>query len=159
MNCFHRTAMQVAVEKSQAYLNLTLSWFAPDDSQKTVQMGHLNPGFVVWWEELLPTLHWVMGLQANCFHLPESAQAWTKEKGRDWESCMGEASRNTCRHVMMLCGSRGEFFLSPCGLSGSQEPHFVQVPLLSLWFAHFGYQHDGQKVMKAVTLVTEHCYC
>lgn len=68
---------------------------------------------------------------------------------------MGEASRNTCRHVIMLCGSRGEFFLSPCGLSGSQEPHFVQVPLLSLWFAHFGYQHDGQKVMKAVTLATE----
>lgn len=46
MNCFHRAAMQVAVEKSQAYPNLTLSWFAPDDS-------HPNPGFVVWWEELL----------------------------------------------------------------------------------------------------------
>lgn len=45
--------MQVAVEKSQAYPNLTLSWFAPDDSQKMVQKGHPNPGFVVWWGELL----------------------------------------------------------------------------------------------------------
>ena len=56
---------------------------------------------------------------------------------------------------MMLCGSRGEFFLSPCGLSGSQELHFMQVSPVSPWFAHFGYQHDGQEVMKAVTLATE----
>lgn len=44
--------------------------------------------------------------------------------------------------------------LSLCGLSWPQEPHFVHVSILSLLFARLGCQHDGQKVMKAVTLAT-----
>lgn len=43
----YMVAMEVVIEKSQEYPNLTLSWFVPEDSQKMVQKGHRNLVLVV----------------------------------------------------------------------------------------------------------------
>lgn len=112
----------------QSYIILVCS----DDSQKMVQMRHPNPGFVVWWEELLLTSHRVMGLWANYFHLPESAQAWTKKKGRGRKAGWAKPAEMLADTLWCFMVLERNFFLSPCSLSGSQEPHSVQVPLLSL---------------------------